>query len=553
MSVRVLAGDCLDLLATLEADSLDACVTDPPYELGFMGRAWDRSGVAFLPDTWRTVFRVLKPGAHLLAFGGTRTSHRMVCAIEDAGFEIRDSLAWLYGSGFPKSLDVSKAIDRAAGAVREVVGLDPQSARRNKTTSKFSGVYGAIDDAASCPLTAPATSEAAAWTGWGTALKPAHEDIILARKPLVGTVAANVLRHGTGAINVDACRVGMNGEVVKTGQGTSDRIYGGGNGLRPAEMGTQAFTSHAQGRWPANVLHDGSDEVEAAFAAFGDAPGQQRYVGPEHGKRDSVNCYGDYGARPPTPPRADTGTASRFFKSCPYSEEEWTAYINASDAAQTIDLQSELAVSALSNAAAQSTPPWVLHSQSYRAPSTSVSVSALRMACASVTAMTQNIALNASLGQRQEKHTLASSLVVCVAILKPTDITTITLDLPTSNGSAANVTFDITPPNMGLGAKDLAQGSRLHYSAKATAADRADSRHPTVKPVDLMRWLVRLVTPPGGTVLDPFAGSGTTGEAAMLEGFNALLMERDPQHAADIRHRIARWSGLDAPLFATTP
>jgi site-specific DNA-methyltransferase (adenine-specific) len=327
-------GDCLDVLRTLRG--LDAVVTDPPYGLAFMGRAWD-GGVAFQPETWRLVFDAMKPGAHLAAFSGTRTSHRMVCAIEDAGFEIRDSVLWLHGQGFPK----------------------------NKH-----------------------------------ALKPAHEPITLARKPLIGTVAANVLAHGTGGMNIEACRVGFASEADRagaaTGQGTNDAIYGGGKGLRPAELGTQPFTPHDAGRWPANVAHDGSDEVMAAFAAFG----------------ERKSCNAPSSARPE----------------------------------------------------------------------------------------------GAILGGRRSQGAI----------------------YPGDTGTAA----------------------RFYYCAKASAADRCGSKHPTIKPVALIRWLVRLITPPGGTVLDPFAGSGTTGEAAQLEGMNAVLIEREAEYAADIRRRVSRWTGQDAPLFA---
>jgi len=425
MTVRVIHGDMLDVLPTLSG--LDACVCDPPYHLtnntgtrspypgqytpigrpkepkgGFMGKQWDGGDIAFRPETWRLVLDALKPGAYLLACGGTRTSHRMTCAIEDAGFEIRDTLCWLYGSGFPKSLDVSKAIDKAAGATREIVGVREyagghvQRSSADKLAPPIGTFVRTQDDRLE---TIPATPEAAAWAGWGTALKPAHEPIILARKPLQGTVAANVLRHGTGAINVDACRVGIDeGErdVIDNrsgvGFGTGNTV--GGNQGRAEGV----FKSHSAGRWPANVLHDGSAEVEAVFAAFG-----ERTSGVERGERGTGGIWSPSSGVPCGPQYGDTGSASRFF-----------------------------------------------------------------------------------------------------------------------------------------------------YCAKADAGDRADSRHPTVKPVALMRWLVRLVTPPGGTVLDPFAGSGTTGEAAMLEGFNALLVEQDAQHAADIRHRIARWSGADLPLLRAT-
>ena len=191
-------GDCREILQTLPDDSIDAVVTDPPYGLAFMGKRWDYSVPAV--EIWQQCLRVLKPGGHLLAFAGTRTQHRMAVKIEDAGFEIRDMIAWVYGSGFPKSLDVSKAIDKAAGAEREVVGVAGKSgASRSCMAGDFAG--------GEYMTTSPATESAKQWQGWGTALKPALEPITVARKPLCGTVAENVLQYGTGGINVDGCRI----------------------------------------------------------------------------------------------------------------------------------------------------------------------------------------------------------------------------------------------------------------------------------------------------------------------------------------------------------
>jgi site-specific DNA-methyltransferase (adenine-specific) len=198
-------GDCRVVLRGLPEGSVDAVVTDPPYELGFMGRGWDRTGIAYDVAMWAECLRVLKPGGHLVAFGGTRTHHRMICAIEDAGFEVRDCLMWLYGSGFPKSLDVSKAIDKAAGAVREVVG------KQRTNVGMQGGNFTAGSQSGDVDITTPATPEAAQWQGFGTALKPAWEPICLARKPLAGTVAETVLAHGTGALNIDGCRIGDGG------------------------------------------------------------------------------------------------------------------------------------------------------------------------------------------------------------------------------------------------------------------------------------------------------------------------------------------------------
>jgi site-specific DNA-methyltransferase (adenine-specific) len=355
----------------LADDSVDSIVTDPPYELGFMGKAWDRSGVAYRVDVWAEALRVLKPGGHLLAFGGSRTYHRMACAIEDAGFEIRDQIQWLYGSGFPKSLDVSKAIDKAAGIWRGRAGstLDDDDKRsfgqHYELTAKGSGE----------------TAAAAAWDGWGTALKPAHEPIVMARKPLgESTVAANVLAHGTGAINVDGCRVegdkGVPTSVSNAGQ------HGWSTG---GDMDRKRVQN---GRWPANVITDGSEEVVRLFPQTGSGAGNPTIIKRKRNKGwcnsspgDGVLAIDNFG---------DSGSAARFF-----------------------------------------------------------------------------------------------------------------------------------------------------YVAKASKTDRGEgNNHPTVKPTDLMRYLCRLVTPPGGIVLDPFAGSGSTLRGAFLEGFKPIGIELDAEYCRIARGRM---------------
>ena len=345
MQWEVLHGDCREKLRDLPDASIDAIVTDPPYELGFMGKAWDASGIAYDVGMWREALRVLKPGGHLLAFSGSRTYHRMTVAIEDAGFEIRDQIMWVYGSGFPKSLDVSKAIDKAAGVEREIIGPNKFSHLNGKENLNCYGAASRPDE------TRPATDAARQWQGWGTALKPAHEPICVARKPLIGTVAENVLAHGTGALNIDASRVAIDLSVDDprlggNGAWTTSKEQSGDTVSLP--RGTVA--SSPLGRWPANLIHDGSDEVLAL-----------------------------------------AGEAARFF-----------------------------------------------------------------------------------------------------------------------------------------------------YCPKASKADRAGSKHPTVKPIALMAYLVRLVTPPGGTVLDLFAGSGTTLEAAVKEGFRVIGIEQDETYIGDIFARMER-------------
>jgi site-specific DNA-methyltransferase (adenine-specific) len=243
---ELIHGDCIEVLRAMPDCSVDAVVTDPPYGLSFMGKKWDYDvpGV----EVWAECLRVLKPGGHLLAFAGTRTQHRMAVRIEDAGFEIRDMIAWVYGSGFPKSLDVSKAIDKAAGAEREVVGETRKGAQSEST-----GRYGAWGDGITPTL--PATPEAKQWQGWGTALKPALEPITVARKPLIGTVAENVLQHGTGAINVDGCRVGTE-EIIDFKRKENSITASGWK-----DVNRNPYEQHSQGRWPANFIHDGSEEV----------------------------------------------------------------------------------------------------------------------------------------------------------------------------------------------------------------------------------------------------------------------------------------------------
>jgi DNA modification methylase len=422
---RILVGDCRQRMAELPEASVDAIVTDPPYGLGFMGKEWDDPKRPMLGhagrlldgapgtksrgyadadlaafgtwcQTWATeALRVLKPGGHLVAFGGTRTWHRLACAVEDAGFEIRDTLAWLYGSGFPKSLDVSKAIDKAKGAEREPGTPGPYSARRPRSHVPAVNAYSdGVADHVSSLITAPATAEAQAWQGWGTALKPAHEPVILARRPLDGTVAANVTRHGVGALNIDGCRIG-----------TADGFGGG----RKASSGFvdgyegDGFAVTGLGRWPANVVLD-----EEAAAILDEQTGET------------------YPSHP---------------------------------------------------------------------------------------AVRRNL---------------------------PADGTTYE--------ASAYMIRQSTGPDFGYW--DSGGASRFFYVAKADASERPEhdgTRHPTVKPLALMRWLVRLVTPPGGVVLDPFLGSGTTAEAALLEGFDWLGCELTTEYVPLVEARIARVARGESP------
>jgi DNA modification methylase len=397
-------GDNREVLKGFADNSIDSIVTDPPYALvsiskrfgkdgsapatpkegaagayarasaGFMGKQWDTGETAFAVEFWQQIYRVLKPGGHVVSFSGTRTYHRMACAIEDAGFEIRDMCQWLYGSGFPKSHNVSKGIDRQLGVENE----------REITHYNKQGTRSMFDGGKPRPASLPASLPASQWAGWGTALKPAVEPICLARKPLdENTIAANVLKHGTGALNIDGTRIGTRigtrtestGEVISSNSAMSGQNYG--------RIDTDKQTI---GRWPANVLHDGSDEVVDGFPSSSSS------------------------------------------------------------------------------------------SSSSRRPNDSVGLGLVK-------------------GLKAQKNIIT-------------------------------------------GHDDEGSAARFFYSSKADAEDRSGSKHPTVKPVDLMQWLCRLITPRGGTILDPFAGSGSTGEAAWREGFNCVLIEREAEYLVDIARRL---------------
>jgi DNA modification methylase len=431
MKYQVLQGDCIKVLRSLKDQSVDSVVTDPPYALGFMGRNWDtfgsvpacqekqdhydfplktrsrsiaemsRSNKPFQEwcELWAAeCLRVLKPGGYLLAFGGTRTYHRMACGIEDAGFEIRDSLHWIHGSGFPKSMDVSKAIDKAAGAEREYVGEGRYASRKPRPYEGGSALHiSEYDPRQGHPVTAAATEDAARWEGWGTALKPAHEPIVVARKPLIGTVAANVLQYGIGGLNIDGCRVGAEARVNEP---AGNKPGGASYMMSVTGMPQDAEARTAEGRWPPNILlsEEAAEEMDRQTGTL--TSGSNNFIR-ESSADFSGNTSPAYGAesRPAGQQMisyGDTGGASRFFPCFKY--------------------------------------------QAKASPS----------------------------------------------------------ERPKVNGIA----------------------------------------HPTCKPVALMRWLVKLVTPPEGIVLDPFAGTGTTAEACLDEGFKCILIERDEDYLRLIRARM---------------
>ena len=464
-------GDCLDAIRTLPDNSVDSVVTDPPYGIRFMGKSWDGADIearaayrasmpshapacgpngghrsvaaeagkydmtpegmrafqAFTLEWAAECLRVLKPGGHLLSFASARTYHHMAVGIEMAGFEIRDQIMWVFGSGFPKSLDVSKAIDKAAGAEREVVGRKIGRAATPVADFRGGNLVGATGRIDTSAITAPATDDAAQWEGWGTALKPAHEPICVARKPLEKglTVAANVLKWGTGAINIAGCRVGVTDEAYARNC-SGDR---GAAGTRSIEgQGVTSLRSGggsaASGRWPANLIHDGSRVVVELFPADAGASSPVKGTEPTANGFSGAVAYSGMMGRVEGAFHDDSGSAARFFY------------------------------------------------------------------CAKTS--------------RRDRH---EGLV------------------------------DPGP--------QFKQGTTLR---KVENTPTAGNNHPTVKPTDLMAYLLRLVTPVGGVALDPFMGSGSTGKAAMLEGFEFIGCELDEAYMAIARARISHGHAKAAAL-----
>jgi site-specific DNA-methyltransferase (adenine-specific) len=419
-------GNNLEVLPTLPDNSVDSIVCDPPYELGFMGKSWDSSGIAYSVELWRECLRVLKPGGHLLAFGGTRTWHRLAVAIEDAGFEIRDNIAWLYGSGFPKSHNISKAIDKAAGAERTVVGSRiADDIRGGNMHAENRGQRHTID------ITASATDDAKAWDGWGTALKPAHEPIVVARKPLIGTVAENVLQHGVGGLNIDATRIGMSAKDEKNSANNwKPQGYESGNNIY--EIGTKVIATEQNtiGRWPANII---LDEYTATLLPESNATGSGKASGFRKGGGDG-NSVGLAGTKNAADGFSDSGSVSRFF---------YVAKASKQDRNQGLENIEGQEISAKGNGLAR-----------------------------------------------------------------------------TCNSCGASTLDGCDCPD-----RTFSNPVRQNF-------------HPTVKPTALMQYLIRLVTPAHGVVLDPFAGSGSTGKAAILENKQFIGIEITPEYLPIIAGRL---------------
>ena len=594
----ILHGDCLSVLATLDENSIDTCVTDPPYELGFMGKKWDSSGVAFQVETWQAVFRVLKPGAILLAFGGTRTYHRMVCAIEDAGFEIRDTIAWVYGSGFPKSYDISKGIDKRGGksvgwfgewlrSWREENGITqkkiaalfpsktggltgcvanwelgfnmPTAEQFSKIVTAFDLPYETIEEAerevvgskstnktvyqrigdsnvsGDIDITAPSTPEAQLWHGWGTALKPAFEPIVVAMKPIDGGFVNNALTWGVAGLWIDGGRVEGDYKWRASDSTVEGQIFKAGSfGDKP----------NPQGRFPANLIHDGSDEVLECFPQTTSGNlnhGHKRGDGTGNSFMGGGGVVqGNYGG--------DSGSAARFFYCAKSSRRERN---NGLDGYLTVKYNNDKSNNG---------------GLSWKDVST-VAVQLLRKVMSDTEALSFNIGESGeSITGQCLKDSLSTILTVISKTIESKILHSLTLSLTneytaganceTANGGSPAESVEslrkwiLTTTN---GSMELARGASnvalqmLLKTKNADAWSQATNFHSTVKPIELMRYLVRLTkTPTGGVVLDPFTGSGTTGIACKLEGREFVGIEREAEYVEIAEKRIAFY---ELPMF----
>jgi len=515
-------GDCLDLMRAMPANSIEAVVTDPPYGLEFMGQEWDSfksanthaeartrreadlrdaSKGAYVRHavnayeaghpyqvwctSWsRELLRVMKPGAYLLAFGGTRTVHRLTCGIEDAGFIVRDKLCWLYGTGFPKNHNIA--------------------------------------------------AEMPDWHGWGTALKPAHEDIILAQKPLDGTYAQNIAKWGCGAMNIEECRLFGKGGW----KGDPSCGYGG-------QLDNREHPRPTDGRWPANVVLDeeAAAMLDKQSGVLNSGAVTRSPTAPAIAGRHGI--YGQFRGKPDGAHFGPSkGGASRFFKITKGGDESWSNTANsvAMDSTQSRGF----ADSVLDLVVVAQLP----EGQAANAP-------LARFMSAMGNAYEQRDGNGITQMRNTGRECVAELRRIITEMLNDTPVRYVVVHrlistmgtihtLSSIDGFAESVISDSMLMNAVLGGRDCVE--RFRYCAKASQSERGEGNdHPTVKPLALMRWLCRLVCPPNGTILDPFAGSGTTLLAAVREGFNAVGIEKDAHYCDIIRQRM----GAELPLFGS--
>ena len=527
-------ADCLEAMKKMPDNCIDAIVTDPPYGLSFMGKNWDHGvpGVEF----WKEALRVAKPGAHLLSFGGTRTFHRIACAIEDAGWEVRDCIMWLYGSGFPKSMDISKAIDKKLGAERE----------------KVQGVYGKTsfglinDDSWTSHKTTdssiPVSDEAKKWSGWGTCLKPAYEPIIMARKPVEGTIVDNVLKHGTGGINIDECRVpyesggsAATNPLVRELRGCKNN-HGADTGSSWRITGEEGKVGHAnmQGRFPANIIHDGSDEVVELFPNTGTSAGGGRHT-KGVGDNQQGNAFGSYSGGQPQDSigYGDSGSAARFFYCAKASKKERN---NNCERMLTWEKDQEL------------TQLIEKSNQLLKDISESTMQNLAEIEC--------NTTLFGKDTTEQYQKECKSTISMVIKLITELKTSSLCQHLNTND-----YILDVIRMNEDNGISVVQLAEKLNQLMVVSMNDEIQSalnvvnvllnalveirncakqgnQHPTVKPIALMEYLVKLVAPENAIVLDPFMGSGTTGVAAVRLGRGFVGIEKEKEYFDIAERRI---------------
>jgi DNA modification methylase len=562
-NMRLLLGDCLDKLKELEDNSIDSIVTDPPYGLsaapnsgksskgGFMGKQWDYDVPSV--DIWKECLRVLKPGGHLLAFAGSRTYHRMAVRIEDAGFEIRDQIMWVYGSGFPKSHNIGKAVDKIEGNEREDIGLhERQNYKKGGAGFRQLG----NDELKTDYRLSKGTSQ---WEGWGTALKPAHEPIVMARKPLSEkTVGNNVLEWGTGGINIDGCRIGTDETITNHSRSAESAISKGKYG-DSSEQETHQTEGQLLGRFPANIIFDEEagemlDEQTGILNSGFMKAGTARLMSDNPNK----NTYGKW--NPDTVANdtyGDSGGASRFFYSTEtdnINDDIWQHPLNVSTAQKSLYQQEQVDDFVASLVAIRDNRedkqlrnmilPFMNEMQIVLKNTTEKDI-------------TKMILLGEKFSQELQltiTEKLKEFPVKYVEIQKLINIMMIIQNLLSIDGFVENITSNTILSSMVLG--DQGSLTRFKYCPKVSKSERNEgltlpNPHPTLKPVDLMLYLIRLVTPKGGVTLDPFMGSGSSGKAAVRGGFDFIGIEREDEYFKIAEARIEYEK--KKPIIVETP
>ena len=524
MPYGVLNADCLEAMKKLPDNFIDAVVTDPPYGLSFMGKDWDYGvpGVAF----WKEALRITKPGGHIVAFGGSRTYHRLTCAIEDAGWEIRDCLGWLYSSGFPKSMDISKAIDKKLGAVRATRGGvgDHEGmidfGMKNRCPNCGKPFFSA--NPCTCPRDdlIPITEEAKKWSGWGTCLKPAFEPIILARKPVEGTVSDNVMKWGVGGINIDECRIPSD-EPVVVHSPAKETLYDSGH----SDMGTWVDN---RGRFPANIIHDGSEEVLEVFPDNVKGGTWNRTKGARHfnnnGKPTEFENHGS---------DKSVGSAARFFYCAKASKKEKN---NNCERMLTWEKDQEL------------TQLIEKSNQLLKGISESTMQNLVEIEC--------NMTLFGKDTTEQYQKECKSTISMVIKLITELKTSSLCQHLNTNdyildvirmnedNGISVVQLAEKLSQLMVVSMNDEVQSALnvvnvlLNALVEIRNCAKQGNRHPTVKPIALMEYLVRLITPSGGTVLDPFMGSGSTGIAALNLGRKFIGIEKEAEYFNIAKKRL---------------